>query len=120
MWWSTRPAGEGDTLYHQRADGIFEDVSVKAGVNDPQKYYGFSSALSNANDDNLLDLIVVMTRLRNSSTLIRATGLLKKRISFGVALNENGREQPEWVSYPITWRSSHTNLDECVDDPSNG
>ena len=35
-------AGEGDTLYHQKADGTFEDVSVKAGVSDPEKYYGFS------------------------------------------------------------------------------
>src|SRR5262245_50235105 len=35
--------GEGDTLYHQKPDGTFEDVSVKAGVSDPQKYYGFTS-----------------------------------------------------------------------------
>ncbi|MGH9904547.1 MAG: FG-GAP repeat domain-containing protein, partial [Pyrinomonadaceae bacterium] len=32
--------GEGDTLYHQRPDGTFEDVSVKSGVNDAEKYYG--------------------------------------------------------------------------------
>jgi hypothetical protein len=51
--------GESDTLIHQKPDGTFEDVSVKAGVNDPQKYYGFSSAFVHADDDNLLDLIVV-------------------------------------------------------------
>src|SRR4029453_1441918 len=46
-------SGEGDTLYHQKADGTFEDVSVKAGVNDSQKFYGFCSAFIHANDDNL-------------------------------------------------------------------
>jgi hypothetical protein len=51
--------GEGDTLYHQKADGTFEDVSVKAGVSDPEKFYGFSSAFVHVDDDKLLDLIVV-------------------------------------------------------------
>jgi hypothetical protein len=51
--------GESDTLYHQKTDGTFEDVSVKAGVNDPQKYYGFASAFVQANEDSKLDLIVV-------------------------------------------------------------
>jgi len=40
--------GESDTLYRQKPDGGFEDVSVKAGVNDPQKYYGFTSAFIQA------------------------------------------------------------------------
>ena len=48
--------GEGDTLYHQKPDGGFEDASLKAGVNDPQKYYGFTSAFVHADDDKLLDL----------------------------------------------------------------
>ena len=43
--------GESDTLYHQKPDGTFDDVSVKAGVNDPQKYYGFASAFVQANED---------------------------------------------------------------------
>ena len=51
--------GEGDTLYHQKADGTFEDVSTKTGTHDPQGYYGFSSAFVHANEDDLLDLIVV-------------------------------------------------------------
>src|SRR5258708_5180215 len=50
--------GEHDSLYHQRADGTFEDVSVKAGVSDPEGFYGFSSAFVHVNEDDLLDLIV--------------------------------------------------------------
>src|SRR6202140_2602215 len=33
-------AGETDLLYHNRGDGTFEEVSKKAGVDDPEKYYG--------------------------------------------------------------------------------
>jgi len=86
--------GEGDTLYHQKADGTFEDVSVKAGVNDPEKYYGFSSAFVHVDDDKLLDLIVV-----NDSTpkqlYINKGNATFEEIGYpsGVALNENGREQ---------------------------
>ena len=32
--------GAGDTLYHNNGDGTFTDVSVKAGVSDPNGYYG--------------------------------------------------------------------------------
>src|SRR5207302_5430439 len=32
--------GETDLLYHNRGDGTFEEVSHKAGVDNPQHYYG--------------------------------------------------------------------------------
>jgi len=86
--------GEGDTLFHQKADGTFEDVSVKAGVNDPQKYYGFSSAFVNANDDNLLDLIVVNDSTPKQLYINKGKGTFEEvGYPSGVALNENGREQ---------------------------
>ncbi|HXM33652.1 MAG TPA: CRTAC1 family protein, partial [Pyrinomonadaceae bacterium] len=86
--------GEGDTLYHQRADGTFEDVSVKAGVNDPQKFYGFSSAFVHANDDNLLDLIVVNDSTPKQLYINKGDGTFEETgYPAGVALNENGREQ---------------------------
>jgi hypothetical protein len=86
--------GEGDTLYHQKPDGSFEDVSVKAGVNDPQKYYGFSSAFVQANDDNLLDLVVVNDSTPKQLYINKGDGTFEE-IGYpsGVALNENGREQ---------------------------
>ena len=37
--------GETDLLYHNRGDGTFEEVSQKAGVNNPSKYYGLGRGL---------------------------------------------------------------------------
>jgi len=86
--------GEGDTLYRQKPDGTFEDVSVKSGVHDPEKYYGFSSTFVHANDDNLLDLIVVNDSTPNQLYINKGDGTFEE-IGYpsGVALNENGREQ---------------------------
>lgn len=86
--------GEGDTLYHQKPDGSFEDVSVKAGVNDPQKYYGFSSAFVHVDDDKLLDLIVVNDSTPKQLYINKGDGTFEEvGYPSGVALNENGREQ---------------------------
>jgi len=86
--------GEGDTLFHQKPDGTFEDVSVKAGVNDPQKYYGFSSAFVHANEDNLLDLLVVNDSTPKQLYINKGDGTFEEvGYPSGVALNENGREQ---------------------------
>src|ERR1043165_1918374 len=86
--------GESDTLYHQRSDGTFEDVSAKAGANDPQKYYGFSSAFVHADDDNLLDLIVVNDSTPKQLYINKGDGTFEENgYPSGLALNENGREQ---------------------------
>jgi hypothetical protein len=86
--------GEGDTLYHQKADGTFEDVSVKAGVNDPGKFYGFTSAFVHADDDDLLDLIVVNDSTPKLFYINKGDGTFEEvGYPSGVALNENGREQ---------------------------
>jgi enediyne biosynthesis protein E4 len=86
--------GEGDTLYHQKPDATFEDVSVKAGVNDPEKYYGFSSAFVHVNDDKLLDLIVVNDSTPKQLYINKGNGTFEEiGYSSGIALNENGREQ---------------------------
>ena len=86
--------GEGDTLYRQKPDGTFEDVSVKAGVNDPEKYYGFCAAFVHVDDDKLLDLIVVNDSTPNQLYVNKGNGTFEE-IGYpsGVALNENGREQ---------------------------
>lgn len=86
--------GETDTLYHQKTDGGFEDVSTKSGVNDPQKYYGFSSAFIHADDDKLLDLIVVNDSTPKQLYINKGDGTFEEvGYPSGVALNENGREQ---------------------------
>lgn len=86
--------GEGDTLYRQKPDGTFENVSVNAGVHDPQKYYGFASAFVHVNEDNLLDLIVVNDSTPNQLYINKGDGTFEE-IGYpsGIALNENGREQ---------------------------
>ena len=86
--------GEGDTLYRQKADRSFEDVSVRAGVDDPQKYYGFTAAFVHADDDKLLDLIVVNDSTPKQLYINKGDGTFEEvGYPSGVALNENGREQ---------------------------
>jgi enediyne biosynthesis protein E4 len=63
-------------------------------VNDPQKYYGFSSAWVHADDDNLLDLIVVNDSTPKQLYINKGNGTFEETgYPSGVALNENGREQ---------------------------
>src|SRR5438874_6387741 len=86
--------GESDALYHQKSDGTFEEVSAKAGVNDSQKYYGFSSAFVHIDDDNLSDLIVVNDSTPKQLYINKGDGNFEETgYPSGVALNENGREQ---------------------------
>src|SRR5262249_25120965 len=86
--------GEGDTLFHQRSDGTFEEVSLKAGVSDPQGFYGFSSAFVHVNEDPLLDLIVVNDSTPKQLYLNKGNGAFEEvGYQSGVALNESGREQ---------------------------
>ncbi|MFY9562015.1 MAG: CRTAC1 family protein [Terriglobales bacterium] len=50
--------GETDLLYHNRGDGTFEEVSKKAGVSDPDKYYGLGATWGDYDNDGWLDLFV--------------------------------------------------------------
>jgi enediyne biosynthesis protein E4 len=50
--------GETDLLYHNRGDGTFEEVSKKAGVDDPDRYYGLGAVWGDYDDDGWPDLYV--------------------------------------------------------------
>jgi hypothetical protein len=50
--------GETDLLYHNRGDGTFEEVSNKAGVSDPDKYYGLGATWGDYDNDGWPDLFV--------------------------------------------------------------
>jgi enediyne biosynthesis protein E4 len=50
--------GESDLLFHNRGDGTFEEVSKKAGVNDPDRYYGLGVEWGDYDDDGWPDLYV--------------------------------------------------------------
>lgn len=86
--------GEEDTLYHQKADGTFEDVSVKSGTHDPGRFYGFTSAFIHVDDDGLLDLVVINDSTPNQLYINKGDGTFEEMgYPSGFALNENGREQ---------------------------
>lgn len=86
--------GATDRLFHQKADGTFEDVSVKAGVADAGKYYGFSSVFVDVNDDGYPDLLVVNDSTPKQLYLNKHDGTFEEiGYQSGIALNENGREQ---------------------------
>ncbi len=50
--------GESDFLFHNRGDGTFEDVSKKAGVDDPKHYYGMGVVWGDYDNDGWPDLYV--------------------------------------------------------------
>ncbi len=50
--------GETDLLFHNRGDGTFEEVSRKAGVNDPARHYGLGVVWGDYDNDGWPDLYV--------------------------------------------------------------
>jgi hypothetical protein len=50
--------GESDFLFHNRGDGTFEDVSKKAGVDDPRHYYGMGVVWGDLDNDGWPDLYI--------------------------------------------------------------
>lgn len=50
--------GETDLLYRNRGDGTFEEVSKKAGVNNPQHLHGMGVVWGDYDDDGWPDLFV--------------------------------------------------------------
>jgi hypothetical protein len=50
--------GESDFLFHNKGDGTFEDVSKKAGVDDPNHYFGMQGVWADYDNDGWPDLYV--------------------------------------------------------------
>ena len=85
--------GEPDHLFHNNGDGTFTDVSVKARVNDPNKYYGFTSVFADLNNDGKVDLVVADDSTPNYLYINRGDGTFEDdSYASGFALNEDGRE----------------------------
>jgi len=86
--------GAGDTLYHNNGDGTFTDVSKKAGVSDPQGYYGMGVMCSDFDGDGFVDIYVANDSTPNFLYRNNGDGTFKE-IGFvsGAAVNENGSEQ---------------------------
>jgi hypothetical protein len=86
--------GAGDSLFHNNGDGTFTDVSKKAGVDDPNGYYGLGVIWSDFNNTGRPDIYVA-----NDST---ASFLYRNNrdgkftdigLESGTALGEDGHEQ---------------------------
>jgi hypothetical protein len=86
--------GEDDHLFHNNGDGTFTDVSIKAGVSDPNKYYGLASVFVDVDDDGWVDLLVANDSVPKYLYRNKHDGTFED-ISYisGFALNDSGHEQ---------------------------
>ena len=85
--------GEPDHLFHNNGDGTFTDVSVKAGVSDKDKFYGFTSIFVDLNDDGKPDLLVANDSVANYLYINKGDGTFEDdSYVSGFAVNKDGRE----------------------------
>ncbi len=86
--------GAGDSLYRNNGDGTFEDVSKKAGVSDPNGYYGLGVIAGDFDEDGFVDIFVANDSTPNFFYHNNGDGTFKE-IAFeaGTAVNGSGSEQ---------------------------
>jgi enediyne biosynthesis protein E4 len=85
--------GERDHLFHNNGDGTFTDVSEKAGVSDPNAYYGLTAVFADVNNDGKVDLFVANDSTPNYLYINKGNGTFEDAsYASGYALNENGNE----------------------------
>jgi hypothetical protein len=93
--------GETDLLYHNRGDGTFEEVSKKAGVDDPEKYYGLGATWSDYDNDGWPDLFVADDATPNHLYHNNRDGTFTDEAMVeGIALNSEGQALG---SMGVTW-----------------
>jgi len=85
--------GEHDHLFHNNGDGTFTDVSKKAGVDDPNGYYGLGVLFADVNNDGKPDLLVANDSTPNYLYINKGDGTFEDQsYESGYALNKDGRE----------------------------
>jgi hypothetical protein len=86
--------GDSDVLYHNEGNGTFTDATKKAGVSDPNGYYGMGVIASDFDENGLIDLFVANDSTANFFYKNNGNGTFEE-IGFvsGTAVNENGSEQ---------------------------
>jgi enediyne biosynthesis protein E4 len=86
--------GESDFLFHNRGDGTFEDVSKKAGVDDPNHYFGMQGVWADYDNDGWPDLYVANDAGPNYLYHNKHDGTFEDvALLSGAALSADGREQ---------------------------
>ena len=82
------------TLFHNRGDGTFEDVSKKAGIREVGGYYAFTSVAADLDEDGWIDIYVACDS--TPSILFHNNGngtFTDVAVEAGVAFDANGLEQ---------------------------
>ena len=85
--------GAPDHLFHNNGDGTFTDVSVKAGVDDANHYYGLGALFVDVNNDGKPDLAVANDSTPNYLYINKGDGTFDDESYLsGYAFNQAGRE----------------------------
>ena len=85
--------GEADHLYHNNVDGTFTETTVKAGVEDKDKYYGFTPIFISLSGNGRPDLVVGNDSEPNYLYINKGDGTFDDQSYVsGFALNKDGRE----------------------------
>jgi len=93
--------GETDLLYHNRGDGTFEEVSKKAGVDNPEKYYGLGVTWGDYDNDGWPDLFVADDATPNHLYHNNHNGTFTDDAMVGgIAMNSEGQALG---SMGVTW-----------------
>jgi hypothetical protein len=96
--------GESDLLFHNKGDGTFEEVSKKAGVDDPHHYYGLGATWGDYDNDGWPDLYVANDAGPNFLYHNKHDGTFEEvGLLDGIALSGDGMEQGsmgvDWGDY---------------------
>jgi enediyne biosynthesis protein E4 len=87
-------SGSGDTLYRNKGDGTFEDVSARAGMSDPKGRFGMGAIWSDVDGDGRPDLFVANDAGPNFLYKNNGDGTFSDvALQAGTALSEDGKEQ---------------------------
>lgn len=85
--------GESDLLFHNRGDGTFEEVSVKAGVSNPDKRLGMGVVWGDDDNDGWPDLFVSNDQGPNFLYHNQHNGtFVDEAMLLGVALSQDGHQ----------------------------
>ena len=103
--------GESDFLFHNKGDGTFEEVSKKAGVDDPHPYYGLRATWGDYDNDGWPDLYVANDAGPNFLYKNKHDGTFEDiGLLGGVALSGDGMQQGSmgvaWGDYMHEGRES--------------
>ncbi len=82
------------TLYHNRGDGTFEDVSAKSGVRDVEGFYAFTAVAADLNGDGWTDVYIACDSTPSIFFRNNKNGTFTDiATETGIAFNEHGFEQ---------------------------